>query len=94
MKRGALLKDGDEFIVLALNAPATGVQTMTTRLQNNLDRYNSQNRYYQLSLSIGIAQFDPNKVSSLDSMIMEADKALYENKRKKRLTSPKSSPDE
>jgi diguanylate cyclase (GGDEF)-like protein len=76
---------GDEFIVLALNAPAAGVQTMTTRLQSNLDRHNSQNRYYQLSLSIGIAQFDPNQVSSLDTMIMEADKALYENKRKKRL---------
>ena len=75
---------GDEFIVLALNAPATGVQTMTTRLQSNLDRHNSQNRYYQLSLSIGIAQFDPKEVSSLEAMIMEADKALYENKRKKR----------
>lgn len=77
---------GDEFIVLALNAPAAGVQTMTSRLQTNLDRHNSQNRYYQLSLSIGIAQFDPNRVTSLETMIVEADKALYENKRKKRLT--------
>ena len=85
---------GDEFIVLALNAPAAGVQTMTNRLQKNLDRHNSQNRYYQLSLSIGIAQFDPNQVSSLDSMIMEADKALYENKRKKRLTGRQRTSDE
>jgi two-component system cell cycle response regulator len=85
---------GDEFIVLALNAPAAGVQTMTSRLQKNLDLHNSQNRYYQLSLSIGIAQFDPKRVSSLDSMIMEADKALYENKRKKRLTSQTSSTDD
>jgi len=85
---------GDEFIVLALNAPAAGVQTMTSRLQKNLDLHNSQNRYYQLSLSIGIAQFDPKRVSSLDSMIMEADKALYENKRKKRLTSQNSSTDD
>lgn len=85
---------GDEFIVLALNAPAAGVQTMTSRLQKNLDLHNSQNRYYQLSLSIGIAQFDPKRVSSLDSMIMEADKALYENKRKKRLTSQNRSTDD
>ena len=85
---------GDEFIVLALNAPAAGVQTMTSRLQKNLDLHNSQNRYYQLSLSIGIAQFDPKRVSSLDSMIMEADKALYENKRKKRLTSQSRSSDQ
>ncbi|MBE9474405.1 MAG: GGDEF domain-containing response regulator [Chloroflexi bacterium] len=85
---------GDEFIVLALNAPAAGVQTMTTRLQSNLDRLNSQNRYYQLSLSIGIAQFDPNRVVSLETMIMEADKALYENKRKRRLAGSESSSDE
>ena len=76
---------GDEFIVLALNAPAAGVQKMKTRLKSNLDRHNSQNRYYQLSLSIGIAQFDPNHETSLESTIVEADKALYDNKRKKRL---------
>ncbi len=85
---------GDEFIVLALNAPAAGVQKMTARLENNLDRLNSQNRYYQLSLSIGIAQFDPNRVSSLESMIMEADKALYENKRKNRLAGTEDSLDQ
>lgn len=85
---------GDEFIVLALNAPAAGVQTMTTRLQSNLDLLNSQNRYYQLSLSIGIAQFDPNQVIPLETMIMEADKALYENKRKRRLAGSESSSNE
>ena len=83
---------GDEFIVLALNAPAAGVQKMKTRLKSNLDRHNSQNRYYQLSLSIGIAQFDPNHETSLEAMIVEADKALYENKRKKRLAGSERSP--
>jgi diguanylate cyclase (GGDEF)-like protein len=83
---------GDEFIVLALNAPAAGVQKMKARLKSNLDQHNSQNRYYQLSLSIGIAQFDPNHETSLESMIMEADKALYDNKRKKRLAGSESSP--
>lgn len=83
---------GDEFIVLALNAPAAGVQKMKTRLKSNLDRHNSQNRYYQLSLSIGIAQFDPSHETSLESMIVEADKALYENKRKKRLAGSERSP--
>lgn len=84
---------GDEFIVLALNAPATGVQTMTARLQSNLKHHNTQNRYYQLSLSMGIAQFDPNKVTSLEEMIVEADKALYENKRKKKVTQESGKPD-
>jgi diguanylate cyclase (GGDEF)-like protein len=75
---------GDEFIVLALNAPATGVQTMTDRLQRNIERHNAQNRYYQISLSVGIVQFDPLHGLSLDEMIVRADQALYENKRKKR----------
>lgn len=85
---------GDEFIVLALNAPAAGVQKMKARLKSNLDRHNSQNRYYQLSLSIGIAQFDPNHETSLESMIVKADKALYENKRKKRLAGSERSPND
>jgi len=85
---------GDEFIILALNAPATGVQTMTTRLKSNLKHHNSQNRYYQLSVSIGIAQFDPNQVTSLEEMIVEADKALYENKRKKRAAQEGGKPED
>ena len=83
---------GDEFIVLALNAPSAGIQKMKTRLKSNLDQHNSQNRYYQLSLSIGIAQFDPSHETSLESMIVEADKALYDNKRKKRLAGSDRSP--
>jgi GGDEF domain-containing protein len=45
-------------------------------------------------LSIGIAQFDPNQVIPLETMIMEADKALYENKRKRRLAGSESASDE
>jgi two-component system, cell cycle response regulator len=74
---------GDEFIVLALNAPATGVQKMLERLQGTIAQHNSQNRYYQLSLSVGIAQFDPHQGLTLDEMIVQADKALYENKRRR-----------
>jgi diguanylate cyclase (GGDEF)-like protein len=81
---------GDEFIVLALNAPAAGVQAMNDRLKRNIDRHNAQNRYYQISLSVGIAQFDPHHGLSLDEMIVRADQALYENKRTKRASPPNS----
>jgi len=74
---------GDEFIVLAINAPAAGIQTMVTRLQRNIERYNAQNRFYQLSLSYGVAQFDPHLESSLEELIFKADQALYEQKRNK-----------
>jgi diguanylate cyclase (GGDEF)-like protein len=74
---------GDEFIVLAVNAPATGVQKMLDRLHHTIEKHNAQNRYYQVSLSIGISQFDPQLDLTLDEMIIEADKALYENKRRR-----------
>ena len=74
---------GDEFVVLAINAPAPGVKAITSRLQKNIDFQNAQNRYYQLSLSFGIAQFDPRQETSLEEIILKADKALYENKRRK-----------
>ncbi|HLE53474.1 MAG TPA: GGDEF domain-containing response regulator [Anaerolineales bacterium] len=76
---------GDEFIMLAINAPAAGIQTILARLQRNLDRYNAQNRYYQLSLSIGVAQFDPRHETTLEELIIEADKSLYDHKRRKRM---------
>ena len=74
---------GDEFVVLAINAPAAGVKAITSRLQKKIDFQNAQNRYYQLSLSFGIAQFDPRQETSLEEIILKADKALYENKRRK-----------
>jgi two-component system, cell cycle response regulator len=74
---------GDEFIVLAINAPAPGAKAITARLGENLARYNAQNRYYQLSLSYGVVQFDPRLESSLENVILKADKVLYENKRRK-----------
>ena len=72
---------GDEFIVLAINAPEAGVQKMVSRLQKNIERHNQQNRYYQISLSYGVARFDPRNTTSLEEMILQADKALYKQKR-------------
>jgi diguanylate cyclase (GGDEF)-like protein len=81
---------GDEFIVLALNAPATGLEVMLNRLRRNLDRHNSQNQFYNLTLSIGSSRFDPHSAKSLEDMIMEADKDLYEHKRGNRTTPTES----
>lgn len=81
---------GDEFIVLALNAPVSGLQVMLDRLRRNLDRHNSQNQFYNLTLSIGSSRFDPHTAKSLEDMIMEADKDLYEHKRVNR-TAPTES---
>jgi GGDEF domain-containing protein len=47
----------------------------------NIERYNQQNRYYQISLSYGVARCDPRSTTTLEEMILQADKALYDQKR-------------
>jgi len=38
---------------------------------------------YTLSLSIGVAQSDPENPSSLDELMAQADRSMYERKRAK-----------
>jgi two-component system, cell cycle response regulator len=74
---------GDEFVVLAINFSNNGIKTITNRLQENLERYNAQNKLYDLSMSFGVARFNSQNKLSLEELIAQADEALYEHKRKK-----------
>jgi GGDEF domain-containing protein len=38
---------------------------------------------YELSLSVGVAQFDPKRSASLGELMLQADKDMYEQKRKR-----------
>lgn len=75
---------GDEFIVMAPNVPPAGIDPIIKRLQEGIDRHNGALAEYDLSLSWGIALFDPRSQSSLDEVIMRADQELYLHKRRKR----------
>ncbi len=75
---------GDEFIVLALKVSKEGVNVISNRLYKNLRQSNEQNPSYQISLSFGVVQFDPQTKMSLEEMIAQVDKALYENKQRKK----------
>jgi two-component system cell cycle response regulator len=77
---------GDEFIVLAINASDSSIDTMTARLQENVERFNNNDIPYEISISYGVARFDHDHQDSLEEMIAEADQALYANKRKKNNT--------
>jgi diguanylate cyclase (GGDEF)-like protein/PAS domain S-box-containing protein len=75
---------GDEFAVLAINTMDETGEVLRNRLDNTLEEYNRPgNRNYLLSLSIGLAYHDPEKPSSLDELIAQADIQMYEEKRKK-----------
>jgi len=71
---------GDEFVVLAIQATGENAQVLRERLQNNIDRFNDTNEKYSLSLSVGIAQFNPKEEISIDELLVRADKKLYKDK--------------
>ena len=74
---------GDEFVVLAINFCSSGIKTLTKRLLDNVESYNAQNPLYPLSLSYGVARFDPRNQLSIEELISKADEALYKNKKNK-----------
>jgi diguanylate cyclase (GGDEF)-like protein/PAS domain S-box-containing protein len=81
---------GDEFAILALGSIHEGKKAITSRIEWNLARINGTgNRRYCLSLSAGIATFDPASPCSIDELIERADAMMYmqksEKKRRQRL---------
>ena len=75
---------GDEFAVLVLDAAEETQEAVTERLRNALEARNrNKGRKYALSLSMGIAHYDPENPSSLDELMAKADFLMYEEKRKK-----------
>jgi len=76
---------GDEFVVLAAIGPDEEAESLTERLQENFSAVNKLgNRPYNLSLSVGIALFDDESTHSIEDLLAKADRAMYEDKRRKR----------
>lgn len=73
---------GDEFGVLALEATCPSQEGMLHRLEQRLQESNGDESRYQLSLSAGVARFDPKHSASLGDLMAQADQAMYEEKRK------------
>ncbi|MEH2198570.1 GGDEF domain-containing response regulator [Nostoc sp.] len=76
---------GDEFVIF-VPICSKNTDEFYPRLQASIDRYNQDHNYlYQLSISIGVTQCTLNENVSLEQLIEEADKLMYEHKRAKRL---------
>jgi diguanylate cyclase (GGDEF)-like protein/PAS domain S-box-containing protein len=75
---------GDEFSILALGASMEHENIMRNRLQNSIDVNNTrENRDYRISMSVGLACYDPETPCSIDDLMAQADKRMYEQKRSK-----------
>lgn len=75
---------GDEFILLGLETGSGGWGVLLKRIEEKIkSRNRKKDLPYKLSLSIGLAVYDPSTPSSLRALIEEADKNMYEEKKKK-----------
>ena len=75
---------GDEFVVIPIGTTEDSTKIATSRLQKSIEIHNSEiNRSYKLSLSFGIAYYDPENPCSIDELLVQGDKLMYEQKRHK-----------
>jgi len=72
---------GDEFTVL-INEPNPDIETtIAGNFMQSLHDFNDHSdRPYKLSTSLGISHFDPSEPQSIDDLLAEADKLMYEHK--------------
>lgn len=78
---------GDEFTMFVADTIACNIEIPLGRLQENLWQYNAQKPHaYSLSLSIGTTCVNPDDDSSIEELLVKADQAMYENKKRKRQT--------
>jgi two-component system cell cycle response regulator len=75
---------GDEFVVLLMEKGGLTSEILDSRLQNNIQSFNLKNKgKYEISISSGFSRYTLEKPVSLDELLEEADRLMYENKRKK-----------
>lgn len=75
---------GDEFVVLAHETAEASFDIVITRLREHLLSHNTGlNKHYELSISMGFASYDPQFPRSIDELISDADKHMYEEKKQK-----------
>ena len=75
---------GDEFVVLAIESTEVSASALAARLQATLEAHNQQpGRSYQLSMSLGIARYDPGSPLSVADLITQADRLMYLQKQAK-----------
>jgi diguanylate cyclase (GGDEF)-like protein len=72
---------GDEFVVMTLEAPSRVEGVLLRRLERNLRKAGASENRYRLSLSVGVARFNPKRAVSLGELMSQADQAMYEQKR-------------
>src|SRR4030095_7508685 len=76
---------GDEFTVLAAVESEEGVERAIARLEDEIGNHNTLSTApYRLSISVGYAFLAADQKRSVEDLMAQADKDMYENKRKRK----------
>jgi diguanylate cyclase (GGDEF)-like protein len=76
---------GDEFVVFPIGIDGDDIDMNVSRLKNTIEVHNSKEApASRISLSVGVAFYDPESPCSVDELLAKADNAMYENKKLKR----------
>lgn len=75
---------GDEFAVLITEPSRPGIEyVILNHLKNNLAKHNEEDhRKFKLSLSIGIANYNPDSPCTVSDLLTRADALMYEDKKR------------
>lgn len=77
---------GDEFVVFPIGTTGDVPQLISDRLEKNLQLHNEQSgSKHKISLSWGTAFFEPESSFSIDDLLAQADKEMYEMKNRKKI---------
>ncbi len=75
---------GDEFVILVESTDGNE-KMLLDRLKENIRHHNNKLTIdYNLSISVGIAEFDPERPLSIDELLDKADSSMYANKDSRR----------
>jgi two-component system cell cycle response regulator len=72
---------GDEFAVLAVHAAEAGAPAITARIRDRVRAAgDATGAGYELSLTVGVAAFDPRKTFAMEELVGRAEQALAAQK--------------
>ena len=75
---------GDEFAIVAPNLSVDDLENIRNRLNDSCKSFNDESgEAFVLSISLGYAEFSESK-NKIEPLLNEADKVLYEEKRRKK----------
>ena len=74
---------GDEFVVMAISSDDMGINDFIKRLDWNLKKKSESGRPYEISLSMGVAEYEPVSPCAISELLERADSLMYLNKKAK-----------